>query len=286
MSAKFHSIMLPVRGDGKGDNVFAHAAVLAKTFGAHVQVLHCRLSPKDLMPYGVAVPAFLRKQIEDAAATNAASEEEQLLQEFRALSHDLGLPVAEPQPGQATATFIEYTGKQVDAVRHYGRLADIVCVPKPDKDRSLGANTLKSAIFSSGRPVMLCPERDTVPEKIGAHVALGWNGSLEATRALAMAMPLIEAADQVTLMTTGDVPHAATAEECAKYLALRGVSANIHEFSGKGTIGEALLSQCDRVGADLLVMGAYHDSYERETIFGGNSQAVVDHTTIPVVMVH
>ena len=43
---------------------------------------------------------------------------------------------------------------------------------------------------------------------------------------------------------------------------------------------------CGAKGADLLVMGAYHDSYERETIFGGNTQAVVDEATIPVVLVH
>lgn len=286
MGTKLHSIMLPVRGDGKGDNVFAHAAALAVAFGAHVQVLHCRLSPQDLMPYGVAVPGFLRKQIEEATAANAAVEEELLLKEFQDLSLKLGLPVAEPQAGKATASFVDYVGKQVEAVRHYGRLADLICVPSPDKSRNLGVNTLKSAIFSSGRPVMLCPERDTVPDRIGSHVAIGWNGSLEATRALAMAMPLIEAADQVTLMTTGDVEHAATAEECVKYLALRGVSAAVKEFSTKKSVGQELLSQCTEVGADLLIMGAYHDSFERETIFGGNSQAVVDNATIPVVLVH
>ena len=36
-----HTIMMPVRGDGRGPVLFAHAAALAKRFGAHVKVVHC-----------------------------------------------------------------------------------------------------------------------------------------------------------------------------------------------------------------------------------------------------
>lgn len=36
----------------------------------------------------------------------------------------------------------------------------------------------------------------------------------------------------------------------------------------------------------LLVMGAYHECYEREPIFGGNSQVVVAEAELPVVLVH
>ncbi|MDJ0827417.1 MAG: universal stress protein [Rhodobacter sp.] len=284
--AGLHTITLPVRGDGKGDNVFAHAAALARQHGAHVRVLHCRLSAEDLMPFGVAVPGFLRKQIEEAAAANAASEEDSLHEEFRAQAAKLSLPEAAAAPGRASASFVEFTGKQVDAVKHYGRLADLICVPQPDRARDLGANTLKSAIFSSGRPVMMCPERDAAPDAIGTHVAIGWNGSLEASRALALAMPLVEAARTLTILTAGTAPPGAAAEDCAAALALRGVAATVDRFEAKGTVGRTLLKHCNDLGADLLVMGAYHDSYERETIFGGNSQAVVDDATIPVVLAH
>ncbi|PWE33040.1 universal stress protein UspA [Maritimibacter sp. 55A14] len=284
--ARIYTITLPVRGDGKGDNVFAHAAALARRFGAHVQVLHCRPTPEDLMPYGVVVPNFMRRQIEDAAKKASEVEEDKLREEFRELSVKLGLTEQDPDPGTATTGFVEYTGKQVDAVRHYGRLADLVCVPSPDRKRNLGENTLKSALYSTGRPVLICPQRDSIPDDLGSHVAIGWNGSLEATRAVAMAIPLIEAASKVTILTTGKEVHAATAEELVAYLALRGVSATVSRFERRGNIGRSLLELCKSEGADILVMGAYHESYERETIFGGNTQVVVDEATIPVVLVH
>ena len=42
-------ILVPVRGDGKGNNVLAHAAALARAFNAHIVVTHCRARPEDLL---------------------------------------------------------------------------------------------------------------------------------------------------------------------------------------------------------------------------------------------
>lgn len=279
--------MLPVRDDGMGDSVLDHAAVIAKRFGARVRIVHCHPSPDDLMPFGVVIPSILRRQIEEAARTSADSSAAQIVEDYRARASALGLAEAtDHQVGTASARFIEYEGKQVDAVRHFGRLADLICVPQPDKERNLGGNTLKTALFSSGRPVMMCPQSTPVPQDFCDHVAIGWNGSLEASRAAALAMPIIEAAGTVTILTTGDTEHTASADEFRRYLELRGVGSTIREFKGRGVVGQALLDQSTEAGAGLLVMGAYHDSYERETVFGGNSQVVVDNAQIPVVLVH
>ena len=48
-------ILVPVRGDGKGDNVLAHAAALARRFNAHIAVTHCRATAEDLKPFGVPI---------------------------------------------------------------------------------------------------------------------------------------------------------------------------------------------------------------------------------------
>lgn len=284
--SSLHTIMVPVRGDGKGDNVLAHAAALAKRFGARVRVVHCHPKADDLMPFGVVIPAVVRKQIEQAALGNVEVTKDQMVSEFRTLVADLGLADEDHTPGKPTARFIDYEGKQVDAVRHFGRLADLICVPQPGSE-GLGANTLKSALFSSGRPVMMCPHADPVPETLGDSIAIGWNGSLEATRAVGLAMPLIEAARSVTILSSTAIPHTATAEDLARYLELKNINATIRRFEPRGSVvGRQLLTETTEAGANLLVMGAYHDSYERESLFGGNSQTVVDEARIPVVLVH
>lgn len=284
---KLHTIMLPVRGDGKGDNVLAHAASLARRFGARVRVVHCHPRSSDILSYGVVIPKVVRDQIEAAMASNANVTEAQLLEEFRELAAKFGLAEQDHEPGKATARFIEFEGKQVEAVRTYGRLADLICVPQPDPKLNLGINTLKSALFSSGRPVMMCPPGDEVKDGFADHVAIGWNGSLEATRAVAMAMPLIASAASVTILTGGTSQTAAGPEDLRRYLELKGVESTIRSFQAKGAnVGEKLLEETKAAGAGTLIMGAYHESYERESLFGGNSQAVVRSADIPVVLVH
>lgn len=282
-----HTIMVPVRGDGKGDNVFAHAAALAHKFGSRVRVVHCHPKAEDLMPYGVAIPAIMRKQIEEAAARNVDVARDKLAEEFRVLARDLGLAEQDYELGKPTARFIEYEGKQVDAVTHFGRLADLICVAQPDMVANLGTNTLKAALFYSGRPVMMCPAQDSVAADFADRLTIGWNGSLEAARAVSQAAALIETAKDVTILKSVSSTHSATAEELQRYLELKGVASTVQAFTPKGSVvGHQLLEETDKAGAGVLIMGAYHDSYERETMFGGNSQAVVKHATIPVVMVH
>ena len=51
------TILVPVRGDGKGERVLDHALAVARRFNAHIAVVHCRPRPEDMMPFGVFVPS-------------------------------------------------------------------------------------------------------------------------------------------------------------------------------------------------------------------------------------
>ncbi|TDL81154.1 universal stress protein [Palleronia sediminis] len=280
-------LLVPVRGDGKGDNVLAHAAALARRYKAHVEILHSRARPEDWIPYGVHVPAFLKKQMLEQAAQVADSEEAGMRDELRVLAEKLNLDLDGAPEGQtATASWLEDKGRQVDTIRRHGRLADLICVAKPDVDRNLGHNTLKAALFHSGRPVMMCPPTDKVSDTLGSHVAIAWNGSSEAARAVALTPGLIEGADKVSILTAGEEIHGASAEDLVKYLHIRGVTATVERFEKSRNIGRDLLAHCANLGADLMIMGAYSESHEKETLLGGNTQTIVDTAKMPVVMVH
>ena len=280
-------IILPVRGDGKGNNVFAHAAALAKRFKAHIVVTHCRPRPEDLLPFGVPIPAFMKDQVMAQAREVADQEEQGLEREFAELAGKFNLKIADgPDHKAASASWIEEAGRQVDVIKHHGRLADVICVAKPDVDRNLGTNTLKAALFNTGRPVMMCPNAKTAPETIGASISIAWNGSTEAARAVALTMGIIEKADEIVILSCGTQIHGANAEDLLAYLSDRGIAANVHRFTAKKKIGAELLERSKANGADLMIMGAYGDSHERETVFGGNTQHIVDNADIPVILVH
>jgi len=201
-------ILIPIRGDGKGDNVIAHAAALARRMKVHVQISHCRPRAQDLLPYGVpmhkTLKALMLRQINDLAD----QEELGLREEVSELCKKLKLKMSNASDNKsATADFTEEAGRQVDVIRHHGRLASLIAVAKPDRDQNLGTNTLKAALFHTGRPVLMCPQQDNPPGVIGAHIAIAWNGSLEATRAVAMSKSTISQADKVTILTAGRAKH-------------------------------------------------------------------------------
>ena len=282
-------ILVPVRGDGKGDNVLAHAAAIARRHNAHIEAVHCRARPQDLIPHGGAVPPALREQLEAQAVELANAEEASLQERFRDRLARLGLELIEtgiPPRDRPSAGWCEEQGKQMDVIKRHGRLADLVAVAKPDRDRNLGVNTLKAALFSTGRPVLICPPAETAPQVLGARIAIAWNGSAEAARAVALALPLIQAADEIIVLDGGTGDHGAGGDELLRYLEIRGVKARREPISGGDNPGAAILAAAAAVGADLLVMGAYSHSREHESVFGGATQHVVDRTTMPVVMVH
>jgi nucleotide-binding universal stress UspA family protein len=280
-------ILVPVRGDGMSETVLGHAAALAMHHKAHILVAHCRAQVEDLIPYSVPLPSFTRETIRKQAHELAEQEEAALRQELHRLAEARGLSeTGTPDGTAATVTFTEEYGRMADVIAHNGRLADLIAVAKPDRDRNLGTNSLKSALFRTGRPVLMCPPDREPPAAFGARIAIAWNGSLEAARAVALTLDLARAATSVTVLSGGKgEPHGATAEELLDYYDLRGITAEILRFDAKNP-GAALLDRTVEVGASLLVMGAYGHSHERETLFGGNTQAVVDGAKIPVVMVH
>ena len=80
--------------------------------------------------------------------------------------------------------------------------------------------------------------------------------------------------------------HIPSADICAA-LARHGVKCEATETVQLHTnIGRTLL-RCGLVyGADLLVMGCYGNSRMREYVFGGATDYVLRHMTLPVVMSH
>lgn len=282
-------ILVPVRGDGKGENVLAHAAAVARRHNAHIEAVHCRARPADMIPVGVAVPRALHAQIEAQAIELANAEEASLQGLFRELIGRLGLEMVElgtPPRDRPSAGWCEEQGKQMDVIKSHGRLADLVAVAKPDRDRNLGTNTLKAALFNTGRPVLVCPPSKQEPQVLGARVAIAWNGSSEAARAVALSLPLIQEADEVIVLDGGTSDHGASGGELMRYLEIRGVSARQKAIEAADDPGKAILSAANAAGADLLVMGAYSRSREYESVFGGATQHVIDSMTMPVVMVH
>ncbi|MFK7755112.1 MAG: universal stress protein [Sedimentitalea sp.] len=280
------SILVPVRGDGMVATVLAHAAELSKQHQAQVNVVHCRAQAKDLIPQGVPLNDFARKVMLEQASELANQQEDHLRGILHRLARDFGLRDVDGTDGPTTCTFTEEQGRMADVVKHAGRLSDLIVLPKPQRERNLGQSSLKAALYGAGRPVLICPGQLQPDETFAQHVAVGWNGSLPAARAVASSLDIVGAAKRVSILTGGKVhSHGPSVEELAAYYALRGIKADIERFEGKDPAKE-LLKTCKTIGASLLVTGAYSHSHETEMLFGGNTERIVDETEMPILMAH
>lgn len=280
------SILVPVRGDGMVATVLAHAAALAKQHKAQVNVVHCRAQPKDMLPQGISLNDFAQKIMMEQASELANRQEDHLRGILHRLSREFGLTEDTDAEGTAICTFAEESGRMADVVKHAGRLSDLIVLPKPQRERNLGQSSLKAALYGAGRPVLVCPGQLNPDETFAQHVAIGWNGSLPASRAVASSLDIIHAAKRVTILTGGKVQsHGPDADDLVAYYALRGIKAEIVGFDGKDAAKE-LLKACKDIGASLLVIGAYSHSHETEMLFGGNTARIVDKTEMPILMAH
>jgi nucleotide-binding universal stress UspA family protein len=280
------SILVPVRGDGKGEGVLDHALSLAKRHSAHLEVLHCRPKPEDMIPYGIPIPSGLRKSITSSASALANEEEGQMRELFEGYCAKRGIPEVKTSPwpsDRVSASWREVVGKQANVIGLRGRLVDLIAVAKPDRDRNLGLNTLQAALIESGKLVLMCPPQPV--ESLGARVAIAWNGSGEAARAMTAALPILRKAEAVIVLATTDRELPVTAEEAKNYLEIHGVSCSLQGFQrGSSAVPKLLLDTAKNSGADCLLMGAYGQSRQRELILGGVTQHVVDHADLPILL--
>lgn len=284
------NILVPVRGDGKGESVLDHALAVARRFNAHLNVVHCRPRPEDMLPFGVFVPTSFREQIASSATTMADEEEGRVKALFEAYCsrHDLAVidSGAIAPKDRPSASWSEATGKQAAAVAVRGRLADLIAVAQPDPKLNLGRNTLEAALLETGRLVLMCPP--AAAGSVGRHVAIGWDGQAEAARALAAAMPILVAADHITVLAgeTGRQVELGPGD-LQTYLARHDARADVRSFSSRGTeVAQGLLASATEAGADVLLIGAWGHSRRRELVMGGVTEHIIEHADLPVLMIH
>jgi nucleotide-binding universal stress UspA family protein len=159
------------------------------------------------------------------------------------------------------------------------RLHHMTVRPQPRGDDNQ-QNLTERLIFESGRPALIFPETSVRPLATSfASIAVAWDGSRPATRAVADAMPFLRRAKSVRAFTaTDDKPLSSEqAQQFIDFLADHGVSA-VHEDVKKTedhSIGSFMESYVASRGIDLLVMGAYGHSRLREFILGGATQSVL-----------
>jgi len=173
------------------------------------------------------------------------------------------------------------------------RHSDLAVLQRPAgaKPEFYRDNIFEAVLFGSGRPVLLIPPKWR-GNAIGRNILVGWNGKREAARAIGDAMPMLESADSVTVVTVDAMPSHdgwgdAPGVDITAHLARHGVNARLRNIDGLGRDeGDALLAEALAQDADLIVIGGYGKARFQEWIFGGVTRSVTQTSDIPVLLSH
>lgn len=261
-------------------HVIESAMAVADLFDARITAAVCKVDLPDATNY-------LARTLTDLAAAIAAEREKSkslssaLVDEFMAAAWKAGQP--------ADTVVLSSTARVGSGgLIEHARVHDLTIMPVSD-DVSLQF-VAQDLIFGSGRPVLLlpCAQRDGF--KLGT-IVVAWDGSRAAARAAADAMPFLQRAKSVCLLTiTGDKPLDGddSIHKLCRNLEAHDIKAQIGTEPAVGYegAGPAIVRFCARVNADLLVMGAYGHTRFRDFIVGGATKTLLATTKLPVLLSH
>jgi nucleotide-binding universal stress UspA family protein len=167
--------------------------------------------------------------------------------------------------------------------------ADLVVMGQPDPNSTEAGGLIENVLAASGKPALVVPFAGGTGS-VGDKIAIAWKPTRESARAVAAALPLLQRAREVHVMSWGaqeDDAIRGARLNLDSYLHQRGIQPRWHrENQEPDFIGEMLLSRAFDFGCDLLVMGCYGHSRAREWVLGGASRTVLRSMTVPVLMAH
>jgi nucleotide-binding universal stress UspA family protein len=278
------TILVPTEQGAAMASALETALLLAKKFDSCIEGIPLRPAVADLVAMdpdsGLTMVAVKENDAEMVRQAEA---------EFRAFmaGHQLAERTGEAQASLSWA-WLKDAPSGHDFVGSYGRVFDMIVLARPgDEWQSPSMITLESALFESGRPVLIAPPAS--PRSLGTNILVAWNNSTEQARTMADAMPLLRLAERITILTVeGATVAGPSGEQMARSLKLNGIAADTitTKPAGKRSAGETILAKADELGCDLIVKGAYTQSRLRQMIFGGTTRHILASAKLPVLMAH
>jgi len=195
----------------------------------------------------------------------------------RGIAHDHSL---------LSCRLLEIPGRLVDEAR----FCDLAVVPLKE-GIAAELDIAEKLVFESGRPILIFPDdsKCELPSYL-KNVAVAWDFSRPATRAIAEALPLLQRAKQVRVFTVVDdkpIDKSQSIAKLARHLARHGVEIISEDVKSNGrAIGDVLKAYVCQHKIDLLVMGAYGHSRVREFILGGATKSILNHPPTWVLLSH
>ena len=279
-------ILVPLDGSERSAAVLDTALIVAGRFDAHIKVVHVRERVSE--PFLFAeMPDSLREQVTKMNSRAAESVVDTVREQFHQFCKRGKVKVTRKPSSakQVSASLHILEGDTVSVLDRESRLVDVIAMSRPVQHR-LGGRAVgelhESLMMHSGRPVLVVPP-DWTPHRVD-HAAIGWNDSVEASRALAITLPWLAQMKKVTVIVSRK--REAGVGDVVEYLKHHGCKADYHVISSGGNVGKKMLAACKEIDAEFLVVGGFSHTRTRQRFFGGVTSHLLANTDVITVMAH
>jgi nucleotide-binding universal stress UspA family protein len=177
----------------------------------------------------------------------------------------------------------------------YAYYADLVIVGQPDHsspDHSTPLDLPERLGLGAGRPLLVVPYAGNF-STIGDRIMIAWKSGREAARSTNDAIPILEKASHVSVVTISpagslDSSESENAQRICKHLGRHSINAT-HEQIRAGSsisVGDMLLNHACEQKMDLLVMGAYAQSRRGVFMHSPVARHLLNFLTVPILISH
>jgi nucleotide-binding universal stress UspA family protein len=264
------SILVPASGSSTDDAVFATALAVAQPLAAHLEFYHVLLTASEAAAHAPALSAIASAHVQSFCS-----------------SHAVSMRLSPEKSKTVSASFLEERDHARDRLLMHSRHNDLVVLGRPSHIDYLPSKLMEDLLLSCGRPILIAP--DFSPMTVTGTVVVGWKETAEAARALGAAWPLLERADRVLLLhIVEDEPNIpGSLKHLVERIKWHGIDAQTEVISSSHhALSYHLARAAADLKADLLVVGGFGHSRLRERAFGGVTQSLLEHSNVPVFMMH
>ena len=280
-------ILVPVDGTERSAEVLDTALVIAKRFDSHIKVVHVRERAHEPYMFG-GIPKNYREEYARMSRKAVDSTVDTVRDQFNTFCKQNGVKITRKPSAakEVTASLHVLEGDAETVLGQESRLVDVIAMSRPTKNRIGGpgvGDLHESLMLHSGRPVLIVPP--DWQARRADHAAIGWNDSVEASRAVCMTLPWLTQMKKVTVLVSKK--REARVGEVIDYLKRHGCKVDHKVLDGRGSnVGKKMLAACNEIGAEFLVVGGFTHTRTRQRLFGGVTSYLLGNTNIITVMAH
>jgi nucleotide-binding universal stress UspA family protein len=271
ITRNFASIMVCVDLRSSAENRVVLAASLAARFGSRLIGIAAEAATLPYLEDGLAITrSILVENARNAAMEDVARAE----MNFRRGAGHLR-DIEWRSDIQAPAYFIP----------SQARAADLLVVARPSAEAPRQSMRIDPGdiIMELGRPVLIVPQ--DARKLLARNVVIAWKNTREARRAVLDALPFLQQAEMVTVLSVGEDASDQGAEDVCAHLTHHGVVCqDVVRTSRSGSYADAIIDTAVEEGSDLIVAGAYGHNRMREWILGGVTVDLLARSPVPCLM--